>query len=139
MNIWIDCEWNDYKGNLISMALVDEAGVEWYAVMECVNPSPWVAENVMPWLRDTPIVGRTYMQESLQRFLSSFSTVHIIADWPEDIQHFCELLIVGPGLRINTPPLTMEVRRDINSEASEVPHNALADARAMRKMHMGIT
>jgi hypothetical protein len=141
MRIWIDCEWNDYKGALISMALVAEDAdtAPWYAVLECKNPSPWVAENVMPCLEHTPRVDREYMQESLQRFLCLFDSVHIIADWPEDIERFCELLIVGPGQRIDTPPLTMEVRRDINSDASELPHNALADAQAMKAMHLALT
>lgn len=137
--VWIDCEWNDYKGELISMALVDEGGNEWYGVLGCENPSQWVAENVMPNLFAASRLARgavtkEFMQKSLTQYLAYFDSVHLVADWPEDIQHFCNLLIVGPGQRINTPPLTMEVKRDINSEASEIPHNALADVRAMRRM-----
>lgn len=136
MRLWIDCEWNDYKGELISMALVAEDGREWYEVLDCLNPSPWVQMHVMPSLDAMSTASRGYMQASLLIFLSVYDGVQIVADWPEDIKHFCDLLIVGPGERIPTPPLVMEVRRDINSEASELPHNALADARAMRKMHL---
>ena len=57
-------------------------------------------------------------------------------DWPEDIEHFCAALICGPGMRINTPPLTMEIRRDLNG-ASQLPHNALADAKANRLAQLG--
>jgi hypothetical protein len=37
-------------------------------------------------------------------------------------------------MRINTPPLTMEIRRD--DCPSEFPHNALADARGIRKFYL---
>ena len=70
------------------------------------------------------------MQHSLELWLSQFDSVHVIADWPEDIQHFCNALIIGAGMRINTPPLTMEVLR-IDAE-STLPHNALHDARGIR-------
>jgi hypothetical protein len=59
----------------------------------------------------------------------------IIADWPEDIKHFCDALITGPGLRLDTPPLTMEIRRDIDA-VSAVPHNALEDARGIMRKHL---
>jgi hypothetical protein len=36
-------------------------------------------------------------------------------------------------MRINTPPLTMEIRRDLDA-VSEIPHNALADARAIKDL-----
>lgn len=129
MNIYLDCEFNEFKGALISMALVDENGREWYEVVPCENPGPWVAEHVMPILGRGP-VSIPLMQASLSAWLSMYDCVHIIADWPEDIAHFCQALITGPGMRLNTPPLTMEVLR-IDS-ASELPHNALADARGIR-------
>jgi hypothetical protein len=59
----------------------------------------------------------------------------LVADWPEDIQHFCELLITGPGLRLDTPPLTIEIRRDLDA-VSALPHNALEDARAIKRKHL---
>jgi len=133
MRLYIDGEWNSYKGDLISMALVAEDGREWYEVLECRNPDPWVAEHVMPKLDKQPVT-LDMMRESLRVFLEQFKTVEIIADWPEDIERFCGLLIYGPGLRIATPPLVMVVRRDLNSGASLKPHQALADARAMLAM-----
>ena len=59
-----------------------------------------------------------------------FDTIHIIADWPEDISHFCNALLTGPGTRLNAPRLTMEVCRDLHGD-SKIPHNALEDARAI--------
>ena len=134
MNLYIDCEFNEFRGGLISMALVSEDGREWYEVIPCENPGPWVAEHVMPILGKAPLSSRNELSGSLHRWLSQFDRIHVIADWPEDIAHFCNALIVGPGMRIDTPPLTMEVRRDLDGEESEIPHNALADARAVAKM-----
>jgi len=129
MRLFLDCEFNGFRGELISMALVSETWHEWYEVLPCNNPVPWVAENVMPILGNKPVT-RDRFQSSLQEFLCQFEKVHIVADWPEDIAHFCNALITGPGQRLTTPPLTMEVDR-IDS-TSDVPHNALADARGIR-------
>jgi hypothetical protein len=129
VRLFLDCEFNEFKGALISMALVSEDGREWYEVVPCELPGAWVTENVMPILGKQAIPVRQ-MQESLQRFLHGFDKVHVVADWPEDIKHFCDALITGPGIRLNTPPLTMEILR-IDAE-SALPHNALHDARGIR-------
>jgi hypothetical protein len=129
MDIYIDCEFNDFKGDLISMALCAENGAEFYECVPCETPSAWVTENVIPVLGKAPI-EYTSLQSRLAQFLAQFDSIHIVADWPEDLGHFCDALIVGPGKRIDTPPLTMEVLR-IDSE-SDIPHNALSDARAFR-------
>lgn len=112
------------------MALVAEDGREWYEVVPCAAPCEWVVQNVMPVLGKAPVENVAALTRSLFWFLRQFSEVHIVADWPEDIQHFCAALISGAGERINTPPITMEILR-IDSE-SEVPHNALWDARGIR-------
>lgn len=125
MRLFIDCEWNSYRGELISMALVSEDGREFYEVLGCDKPDPWIAENVMPKL-DKPWVTYQSLQEQLGLFLAQFDSAHIVADWPEDIARFCDALITGAGVRLSTPPLTMEVLRA--DSVSENPHNALADA-----------
>ena len=131
MIFWIDAEWNDFRGDLISMALVDEDGREWYEVLECLYPTPWVAKNVIPVLyQDAVSLG--YMRNRLKVFLSGYDTIHLIADWPEDIQHFCALLIAAPGIMIETPPLTFEIWDDEQTIKSAIPHNALEDAKAIR-------
>lgn len=130
MKLYLDCEFNEFKGDLISMALVAEDGREFYEVLPCVNPGAWVAEHVMPVLGKAPVAIGEF-QISLQHFLRQFESVHIVADWPEDIQHFCNSLITGPGSRLNTPPLTMEVVRI--DAPSDQPHNALADARGIER------
>lgn len=136
MRFWIDTEFNEFRGDLISLALVGEDGAEFYGALHCENPGPWVAEHVMP-IVGIEASGMPWFQRCLQAFLMAYDCVHIVADWPEDIQHFCAALITGPGLRIDTPPLTMEVRRDIEA-VSELPHNALADARANRLAHLAM-
>lgn len=130
MNIYIDTEFNDFGGELISLAMVDENGREFYAVLNCPNPTPWVAANVMPVL-GRPHASLRMLQTRMEAWLAVYPLVHIVADWPEDIAHFCRALITGPGMRIDTPPLSLEVRRDLDSEASAIPHNALEDARAI--------
>ena len=130
MNIYIDTEFNDFGGELISLAMVDETGREFYAVLNCKNPEPWVLENVMPVLLQ-PFELLSMLQTRMEAWLAAYPSVHIVADWPEDIAHFCRALITGPGMRMDTPPLTLEVRRDLSSEASSIPHNALEDARAI--------
>lgn len=139
MRLWLDTEFNGFHGGLISMALVADDGREWYEALPCANPLPWVAQNVLPVLEKTPLLNAKQMAESLLRFLSGFETLHVLADWPEDLAHFCNALIVGPGMSIATPPLTMELRTDLpgTAEISRLPHNALEDARALRRYALG--
>lgn len=128
--IYIDTEFNGFNGRLISMALVAEDGNEFYEVLECPKPVEWVAYNVMPFLEKDPVDGMIF-QTKLQQFLHQYKKIELIADWPEDIKHFCSALITGPGLCLNHPPITMTIRQDLSSKDSKVPHNALHDARAI--------
>lgn len=130
--IWIDTEFNDYKGELISMALVAEDGREWYGVRYFTAPTEWVRNNVIPHLGKCPR-GDSYLRYTLHRFLAQFENVHIVADWPGDIAHFCHFLEGSPGERIGPDTMTFEVRRDLpdTSRTSVTPHNALSDARAL--------
>ena len=136
MKLWLDGEWNSYKGELISMALVDEDQGYFYKrllIHEYVNP--WVKINVMPHVDGMSPLTEHDFQMKLQEFLMSYSDIHIICDWPEDIQHFCRMLITGPGERINTPPITFEILRDLESVPSKVPHHALYDAYGLRESY----
>lgn len=136
--IFLDCEWNGYRGSLITMALVAMDGREMYVGVPVHEPlAPWVRENVMPVLGEPQaMTGRLDLASRIAGFLSPYEAVHLIADWPEDIERFCRALITGPGMRIDTPPLTMEVRRDLDSAQSALPHNALEDARAIRDLYL---
>lgn len=130
MRVYIDTEFNEFKGELISMALVAEDGNEFYEVLHCANPGSWVAKHVMPILDKKP-VSLEIFQSKLQQFLFQYERIQLIADWAEDIKHFCQVLITAPGQCLNFPPIVMEIRRDLSSADSKVPHNALHDARAI--------
>lgn len=130
MNIYLDCEFNGFGGELISMALVSAEGDEWYEVLTCSKPVAWVREHVMPYLEKTPITKHEF-QHSIYQFLNQFHSIHIIADWPEDFIHLCNILLLSPGTIMNTPPLTMELIH-VAKIAVEKPHNALNDARGLR-------
>lgn len=132
MTLYLDTEFNGYRGELISMALVPDEGPEWYAVRDLTGMqiNPWVREHVLPHL-DRPPLSDAAFKESFAAYIKGFTgSVVIVADWPEDIAHFCALMcgpnggqiLVWPTFRlVDSPPLH-----------PVVPHNALSDARALR-------
>lgn len=135
MDVFIDCEFNSFQGKLITMALVAMDGKEMYCRVPLTEPvDPWVAEHVMPIIGDVDHVSHETLPHCIADFLLQYDKVNIIADWPDDIRFFCEYLITGPGYRVDTPPLTMEIIR-LDAE-SAMPHNALHDARGIRDMYL---
>lgn len=136
MRIFIDCEFNEFGGDLISMALVADDGQEFYEVLNLENDykyGSWVFANVVPWLNKDPITKQLF-QQKLWLFLNQWEEVHIIADWPDDIKYFCMSLITAPGMCIGTPlNLTMQIDRELDTSSSKILHNALEDARAIRR------
>lgn len=137
MKLWIDTEFNGFQGHLISMALVDENDQYFYEELNCPNPVPWVYEHVMSKLSQSPI-DFTVFQKKLSLFLNKYENIEIIADWPEDIEHFCKALITGPGKSLKTPPANMRIISfsKNTSQVSKVPHHALHDAFAIKKMYL---
>lgn len=139
--VFIDAEWNGYRGSLITLALVAMSGEELYVGIPLFEEAdPWVREHVLPVVGEEieGVTGPMELASRLAGFLARFEAVHLIADWPEDIERFCRALITGPGLRVDTPPLTMEIRRDLDAVASALPHNALEDARALRASYLSL-
>lgn len=135
MRYFLDCEFNGFDGPVISIALVPEVeGLpEYYAVLPCHRPQRWVAEHVMPQLDAQP-QSRADVVASLTAYLLPDPAPMLVADWPEDIAHAAALLAFR-GRR--TLP---HVRFDLlnlpgfdTAGASARPHNALEDARALRK------
>jgi hypothetical protein len=68
-------------------------------------------------------------------WIYQFRDAEVIADWPADIEHFCSLLTyMGSqnGWRI---PANFRFRLidRVHDYNSEVPHNALSDARALKQ------
>lgn len=136
MRLFLDTEFNEHNGELISMALVGK-NREFYEVVEFFDrPGPWVKDNVIPVL-NKPAIPRSEFQKILAIFLRQFDEVEIIADWPADVMYFCEVLITAPGQALKTPPLTFRII-DCKYE-SEVPHNALWDARAIMGVYESLS
>lgn len=134
MKLFLDTEFNGFNGKLISMALVPEKATvrEFYKELHITDPiEPWVKENVVPHLFLVPC-SRNEFQQALAQYLWEIGDCTIVADWPDDIRHFCESLIVGPGnMMAMMHSLKFELDLGIAYE-SAVPHNALHDARAIR-------
>ena len=64
--------------------------------------------------------------------------IEIIADWPEDFALFSRSLIVSAGRCLTLPPLKMQLWiEETNAHVpSQQPHNALADARALKLSYL---
>ena len=142
MRYFMDTEFNGFGGALLSLALVPEDGEEFYVTLECADPlHPWVERNVVPYLDSVPFalssprVARIDASNALAAYLALDPEPEIIVDWPDDIAHFCQLLMTGPGTMVAVPPLRFRLvafRSFSPAANSAVPHNALHDARALR-------
>jgi hypothetical protein len=136
--LFLDTEFNGFGGKLISLALVPENDSlpEFYNELTMTDQlEPWVKDNVIPHLV-LPRVSHKEFQNNLANYLWEVGEITIIADWPDDIRYFCESLITGPGMMINIMhKIKFELDLSINY-TSDVPHNALHDARAIKKTYM---
>ncbi|TJU85574.1 MAG: hypothetical protein E5Y10_24430 [Mesorhizobium sp.] len=131
MRLFVDTEFNGFGGELLSMAVVSEDGREWYETLplpEDINP--WVAEHVVPLLGREPLAPNEW-RRSLHRFLRQFDNPEVVADWYTDLVHFFNSM----AGRDHTESFTFACRSSLvllDNYASEQPHNALSDARAIR-------
>lgn len=131
--LFLDCEFNGYQGELISLALISSCGdYEFYEEIERQEPATsWVAENVLPLLRKQAIPYATF-QDRLRAFLDQFKEVTITADYPDDVRYICESIITGPGEWFEHDGLRFDIDPGLTIEDSAFKHNALSDARALR-------
>lgn len=139
MKLFLDTEFNGFNGKLMSMALVpeDTSKQEFYVELEMNDQlEPWVKENVVPHMLLVPST-RNDFQNALANYLWDIGECTIVADWPDDIRYFCESLITGPGMCINILNKIHFVLDTSIKYDSEVPHNALWDARAIRDSYKG--
>lgn len=139
MKYFLDCEFNGYRGDLISLALVREDGDELYLARPRLRiMDPWVEKNVEPivTLNDAcPQVAEIFSSR-IRDFLDGDPDPVVVADWPDDIRYLCECLITGPGEMVKSSPIIrFEIHR-VDAYPTELPgavqHNALWDARALR-------
>lgn len=142
MRYFLDTEFNGFGGELISLALVPEDGDDFYITLELKEqPNAWVARHVLPHLDHVPVglqsprLPRDTAARALSDYLTMDPRPELVADWPEDISQFCNLLMTGPGAMVPIPPLTFRLvpLQGFGTAAnSTVPHNAWHDARALR-------
>ena len=155
MRYFLDTEYNGWRGELLSLALVPEdRGDEFYVTLRWPDAlERWVEENVVPYLDMVPeaLMSPRLSSDDAARELSLWLTreqeshyfaandrrvdIEILADWPEDISQICSLITTGPGMMVDAPPLSFRLLRipGFSTAAnSRVPHNALHDARALR-------
>lgn len=148
MNYYLDTEFNGYEGALISMALVKEDGDSLYMIFEKpYKIDDWVAENVMPILQDVPPdiwiahIDFNAAAPLIWRFMHGDESPIIHADWPDDIRHFCDSVITGPGKMVPIPSLQFQVHR-VDAYPTDLPgafqHNAWWDAMALRHLLTGV-
>lgn len=141
MRYFLDVEFNGFCGELISIALVPEldGAAPFYEALDCANPTPWVAEHVLPMLRTAPI-PRTLMASRFAAYLGNDENPVLIADWPEDIAQAAMLMVIAPGRRVALDRITFRMIDSIGFDAaalSAVPHNAYHDALALRDYMIG--
>jgi hypothetical protein len=134
---YLDTEFNGFGGELMSLALVpaDTSLPHFYCVVECHSTiDPWVRKHVVPFLNEEP-VSISRASAWLAAYLRTATYPVIVADWPADFEHLLALLITGPGQMHTVPDFAMEFCRlpGFNTAStSRIPHNALADAEALR-------
>jgi hypothetical protein len=148
MRYFLDTEYNGWGGALLSLALVPDDGEELYLTLHWTAPlDSWVERNVIPYL-DTvpeplvsPRMSRADAARTIAHYLAGDPEPLIVADWPEDIAQFNMLLLTGPGVMVEVPPLTfrlVELSGFSTAANSKVPHNALHDARSLRDHVLGL-
>lgn len=137
--LYLDTEFNGYRGELISMALASDNDTSFYAILDYshLELNLWVKENVIPKLGSGPRLRRTEFQFALISYLSQFSSKHtIIADWPADFEHLMSMLYEDKGVCILQHGLKMELIHSGDLSALNIcPHNALSDAIALKVWH----
>lgn len=148
MRYFLDTEFNGFGGELISLALVPEYGDQDFYVSLPLpdNIHPWVAQNVIPYLRFVPPgvdhqLNRVDAARHLEAYLASDRDPQIVADWPDDLAHFCALLVTGPGEMIGLNGLRLELVNGAGFSAaanSRMPHNALHDAHALKDFYLSL-
>jgi hypothetical protein len=136
MRYFLDVEFNGFGGELISLALVPEAEdmPPFYEAVQCDQPTPWVADHVLPVL-NTPPVDRATMARRFEAYLGDDPDPLLVADWPEDIAHAAMLMVIAPGRRMALDRIRFEMLDSIGFDSaamSAMPHNAYHDALALR-------
>lgn len=138
MRYYVDTEFNGNGGQLLSIALVRQDGLRFYAelpVHELVVP--WCKEHVMPLMRGGEcLMDRATATKRMRKFLEKDPgpLITFVVDWPEDLLHVMAMLLRDHGKR--NPPerfrcVLLSLPGFNTSTASAKPHNAEDDAVAL--------
>lgn len=144
MRLYLDTEFNGFGGDLISLAVVSETGDHWYGIMSSMTYDrkdykldPWVKENVIPNLKkdQANIVceSRAWFRASLFQFLDRFVRPTFVVDWYVDVKHLLSLFDGDSHFSSKAYEFDVEFRMVKGGLKSEIPHNALEDAYALRR------
>lgn len=132
---YLDTEFNEHGGELISIALVDTEQRFFYAETPLKEKwKPWVLKHVKPLLTG-PELEYTELRRQVAAFLGTVDC-EIICDWPADIALLCELLDAGGGNRVGPRNIIFKLLGGIDCKPI-TPHHALSDAYALRHALLG--
>lgn len=153
MKYFIDTEFiergSQFPVTLISVGIVREDGMEYYAVSSGFNPddaNQWVKDNVLPHVANYPVTVPAAIAEEIRNFVGDdtpeFWGYYADYDWVV----FCQLF----GAMIDLPKGWPMYCRDIKQLCDEngnptlpkqddIEHNALSDARWNRKSYNFLT
>jgi hypothetical protein len=135
--LYLDCEFNGFNGELISMAIVvDNGETIFYEVMPLPEQiDPWVAKNVIPKLNQLPVDSKEIFIQRFHNFMRHFDGVEIYADSFQDFIYFFEcfkgetylesLDITCKAVLVNSEGLTFK--------PTNMRHNALIDALSLKE------
>jgi hypothetical protein len=141
--LFLDTEFNGHGGELISLALACTDDTEWYGVLPLESVThPWVSQNVLPHLMTLPptdggVLHYPDFRVSLHEYLKPRQHCVVYADWPADFGYLMQVMI-GPTYNAAwAMPLRLHLINTPSGEPKpELPHNALSDARALKKWYL---
>lgn len=143
MALYIDTEFNGFRGSLISMGIVSSCTEDsFYEVRKTMQRGarglhPWVFQNVLPVLNKEGIEDDEF-QAKLWAFMRAHQGEVIFADWPEDFAHLMSWMCGTDGMRprMEFQLITLDTwGKDTNPS---IPHNALSDADALMRWHQDV-
>ncbi len=134
--LYLDTEFNGFGGSLISIALFDPEGMDFYMALDlgAYIIDPWVAEHVIPVLGKVLPVPYRMVQGTILSYLARKpKPLVIVADWPADFEHLFRLMNTGAPWCVDIPLSAVLVSSP--ELHPDVPHNALSDAKALAEWH----
>lgn len=151
MRFWFDTEFyeNGRTIDLISIGVVCEDDSEFYAEVEGFdfdNTDQWLVENVKPYLTGATI-PKEKIADNLYKFITTRTTTpqfwayYADYDWVVFCQLFGRMIDLPDGFPMYCNDVKQEMERlGLSSShfnvVNEMEHNALADARWTRDVHV---